>query len=48
MRVLVPMVLSSIVVTAISFVDNIMVNGFQRPGAPDKVDYAAVGVVGEL
>lgn len=48
LKVLVPVVLSSVVLVAVSFVDNIMVNSFKRPGMPAQVDYAAVGMAGEL
>ncbi|WKX02359.1 MATE family efflux transporter [Candidatus Mycoplasma mahonii] len=48
LKILVPIVLSQVVVVAISFMDGIMVNSYERIGQPPKVDYAAVGIAGEI
>lgn len=48
LKVISPVVLSQVIVVAISFVDSLMVNNYDRVGQPTKVDYAAVGISGEI
>ena len=48
LKILLPIILSSLILTTISFVDNIMVSNFKRIDVPEKTDFAAVGIGNEI